>query len=291
MSKLKFLTDSAADIPQQHVDAYQIQVLPFPMAFEDGEVRDGVDLTHEQLYAKLKTVDKIPTHAQLTAFQFEEAYTAAYEAGYDAIIYTCINFKGSNTGNNAMMAKTSFFAEYPEAEGKFEIYVIDSKSYTYCYGYAVVQAAKAAMEGEVTAAQAVEIIQDWLDHAKILFAPFDLKFVRKSGRVPVAAAIVGAAMGIRPVMSFPNGDSKVISKPRGDKKAIASMVDTMKAEMEPGSPYLVINAAMQDKNQEIMDATTAAVGYAPAEAFLIGGVIAVNAGPDLVGVIYRVKGE
>ena len=291
MSKLKFLTDSAADIPEQYVDAYQIQVLPFPIAFEDGEVLDGVDLTHEQFYAKLKSVDKIPTHAQLTAFQMEEAYTAAYEEGYDAVIYTCINFKGSNTGNNAMMAKTSFFAEHPEAEGKFEIHVIDSKSYTYCYGYAVVQAAKAAQEGEVSTAQAVEIIQDWLNNAKILFAPFDLKFARKSGRVSAAAAIVGAAMGIRPVMSFPNGDSKVISKPRGDKKAIASMVDTMKAEMEPGSPYLVINAAMQDKNQEIVDAATAAVGYAPAETFLIGGVIAVNAGPDLVGVVYRVKGE
>ena len=291
MSKLKFLTDSAADIPQKYVDAYQIEVMPFPIAFEDGEVMDGVDLSREAFYEKLRAASKIPTHAQLTAFQFEEKYTAAYEAGYDAIIYTCINFKGSNTGNNAVQARKTFFDEHPEAVGKFDIHVIDSKSYTYCYGYAVVEAAKAAQVGDLSGEQAVEMIQDWLSHAVILFAPFDLKFARKSGRVSAAAAIVGAAMGIRPVMSFPDGDSKVIAKPRGDKKAIAAMVDTMVADMEEGSPYLVINAAMQDKNQEILDAATAAVGYAPAETFLIGGVIAVNAGPDLVGVIYRKKGE
>ena len=45
MSKLKFLTDSAADIPQKYVDAYQIEVLPFPIAFDDREVLDGVDFS------------------------------------------------------------------------------------------------------------------------------------------------------------------------------------------------------------------------------------------------------
>lgn len=289
MSKLKFLTDSAADIPQKYVDAYQIEVLPFPIAFEDREVLDGVDLSREAFYEKLRNADKIPTHAQLTAFQFEEAYTAAYQAGYDAIIYTCINFKASNTCNNAMQARNTFFAEHPEAKGKFEIHVIDSKTYTYCYGYAIVQAAKAAQSGDLTAEQAAALIQDWLDHSKILFAPFDLKFARKSGRVSAAAAIVGSAMGIRPIMSFPNGDSKIIAKPRGDKKVISTMVDIMKTEMEEGSPYIVINAALPEKNQEIVDAATAAIGYAPTETFLIGGVIAVNAGPDLVGVIYRQK--
>lgn len=291
MSKLKFITDSASDIPKKYINELKIQVMPFPIAFEDGEILDGVDLSQEEFYEKLRHAEKIPTHAQLTAYQFEEAYTNAYESGYDAVIYTCINFKGSNTGNNALLARESFFSEHPEAKDKFEIHVIDSKGYTYFYGYAVVQAAKAAQNNAITAVQAVTLIHDWIDHAKILFAPFNLKFARKSGRVSAAAAIVGAAMGIRPIMSFPDGESSVIAKPRGDKKAISTMIDIMKNEMEPNSPYLVINAAMPDKNKEILDAAVSAIGYAPDEVFSIGGVIAVNAGPDLVGVIYRKKSE
>ena len=133
------------------------------------------------------------------------------------------------------------------------------------------------------------MIEDWLTHAKILFAPYDLKFARKSGRVSAAAAIMGTAMGIRPIMSFPNGDSKVLAKPRGDKNVVSGIVKMMMDEMEPGSPYLVIHAANSEHNAEISKACQEAVGYAPAEEFLIGGVISINAGTNLVGVIFRAK--
>lgn len=289
MSKIKFLTDSASDIPKEYVAQYDIQVIPFPIALEDREILDGVDYQPREFYKLLDGLDKIPSHAQLNLFQFEEAYEAAYQGGFDALIYTCINFKGSNTGNNALQAREAFYQNHPEAEGKFDIFVIDSKSYTYCYGYAIVEAAKKARSGELTGAQAAAEIQDWLDHAKILFAPYDLKFARKSGRVSAAAAIMGSAMGIRPIMSFPNGNSKVLAKPRGDKNVVPNIVRMMTAEMEPGSPYLVIHAALEDRNQEITKACTEAVGYPPAEEFLIGGVISINAGPNLVGVVYRTK--
>ncbi len=289
MAKIKFLTDSAADIPQNYVDQYGIQVIPFPIALEDREILDGVDYSREEFYTLLNSLDKIPTHAQLNTYLFEEQYTSAWQEGYDAIIYTCINFKGSNTGNNALQAKDLFFQEHPEAEGKFEIHVIDSKTYTYTYGYAVVEAAKRAQAEEITAQQAVDQIQDWLDHAKILFTMYDLKFARKSGRVSAAAAIMGGAMGIRPIMSFPNGESKVLAKPRGDKNVIPNIIKMMKEDMEPGSPYLVIHAAQMDHNEEISNACREAFGYPPAEEFLIGGVIAINAGSNLVGVVYRTK--
>ena len=136
MAKIKFLTDSAADIPQHYVDELGIEVIHFPIALADREILDGVDYTQQEFYALLDGVDKIPTHAQITPFQFEEAFASAFEAGYDALIYTCINFKGSATGGNALQAKKTFFADHPEAAGKFQIEVLDSKNYTYSYGYA-----------------------------------------------------------------------------------------------------------------------------------------------------------
>ena len=289
MSKIKFVTDSAADIPRQYVQQYAIQVLPFPIALEQGEIQDGVDYPPEEFYPLLKVQSKIPTHAQLVPYQFEEVYEQAWKEGFDAVIYTAINFKGSATGSNALLAQKSFFAAHPEAVGKFEIEVIDSKTYTYNYGYAVVEAARAAQDGSLTAAQAVAMIRDWLDHAKILFTCFDLSFARKSGRISAAAAIMGGVMGICPVMSFPNGGSIVLAKPRGGRRAMKEIVRMMCEEMEPGTPYLVINAALEDKNREILEACEEAVGYPPVEVFRIGCVIAVNAGPELVGVVFRTR--
>lgn len=80
----------------------------------------------------------------------------------------------------------------------------------------------------------------------------------------------------------------MLAKPRGDKSGVRHRQDET-AEMEPGSPYLVIHAANSEHNAEISKACQEAVGYAPAEEFLIGGVIAINAGTNLVGVIFRAK--
>lgn len=58
-------------------------------------------------------------------------------------------------------------------------------------------------------------IQDWVDHVRVLFVAFDLKFAKKSGRVSAAAAFVGEALGLKPIMTFENGASKVVTKVRG----------------------------------------------------------------------------
>ena len=285
MAKIKFITDSAADIPQNHVEALGITVLPFPIILEDREIHDAVDYTRTEFLHLLDGLDKIPTHAQLTPFQFEECFTQAQAEGFDAAIYVSINSKGSNTYNNAVQARAAYLAEHPD----FDIRIIDSRSYTYNIGYPVVEAAKRAAEGGLTVDEAEALIRDWLDHAVILFAPYDLRFARKSGRVPVAAAVVGTALGIRPIMSFPDGDSKVLAKPRGDKNVVSTMVKMAQEDMEPDSPYLIIHAISPEHNRELSEACRAAFGYDPAEEFVIGGVVAVNAGPNLVGIIYRSK--
>ena len=53
MVRIKFTTDSAADIPPTLREELNIQVLPFPIAMEDREDADGLDLTPEQFYDRL----------------------------------------------------------------------------------------------------------------------------------------------------------------------------------------------------------------------------------------------
>ena len=126
MSRMKFITDSAADIPAALREEYKIQVMPFPIAAGDREYEDGVDLTPQQFYAMLLQLPQIPTHAQLTPFVFEECFQQVWEEGYEHLIYTSINSKASATHSNAVQARDTFFEENPEARGKFHIHIIDS---------------------------------------------------------------------------------------------------------------------------------------------------------------------
>ena len=134
----------------------------------------------------------------------------------------------------------------------------------------------------------MDYIQDWVDHVRVIFAPLDLRFAKKSGRVSAAAAFMGEALGLKPVMTFEDGESKSLAKVRGEKNVINALVELCKKERRPGTPYLLIrgnNAAQADRLLEVCQQE---LGEAPALDYYIGGVIAINAGPNLVGLIYRV---
>lgn len=288
MAKIKFVTDSAADIPVEQQQAHGIQVLPFTIIMNDKEYRDGVDFTPQEFYSALVAAPIIPTHSQITSFTFVECYQAAWQEGYTDLIYTAINAKGSSTYQNAVMAIDQFYDQYPEAKGAFRIYVIDSTTYTYAYGYAVVEGAKMAENG-AEAPEIVDFITDWCQNNRIFFAVYDLKFAKKSGRISAAAAFLGEAMGLKPIMTFENGESKVVTKVRGDKNIIPTILKLTQAEIVDGSPYCCIGGSLQSENEKMISSSAAALGYGSAVDFYIGGAIAINAGPNLVGIFFRKK--
>ena len=65
MARIKFSTDSAADIPASLREELDIQVLPFPIVMGDKELADGFDFTPEEFYDMLLAAPQIPTHAAL----------------------------------------------------------------------------------------------------------------------------------------------------------------------------------------------------------------------------------
>ncbi|MGI5963300.1 MAG: DegV family protein [Lawsonibacter sp.] len=287
MAHIKFSTDSAADIPVEIQKELGIQVLPFPIAMGERELEDGVDFTPQEFYKMLLEAPQIPTHAQLTPFLFSQCFEQAWQEGYTDLIHTSINSKGSATYQNAVQAREEFYEDHPEAKGKFQIYILDSHNYTMSYGWAVIQGVRMAQQG-VEAEEIVAYIEDWIAHVRVLFAPLDLRFAKKSGRVSAAAAFVGEALGLKPIMTFENGDSKILSKVRGEKNVISTLVEYCQKERRPDSPYLLIRAGNAEQADKLEAACCQALGQAPSAEFYIGGVIAINAGPNLVGLIYQV---
>ena len=286
MAKIKLITDSAADIPRPIREELGIQVLPFPIAMGDREYKDGFDFTPQEFYQMLLSAPQIPTHAQLNPYLFSQCFEQAFEQGYTDLIYTCINSKGSATFQNAVQARDEFYEDHPQAKESFHIHLIDSRTYTMSYGWAVMEGAKLAAAGG-SAEEIVAAIQDWVDHVRVVFAPLDLRFAKKSGRVSAAAAFVGEALGLKPIMTFENGDSKILSKVRGERNVLAALLDLCQKERQKGSPYLLIRAGNDEQADKLKQACVEALGEEPAMEFFIGGVIAINAGPNLVGLIYR----
>ena len=286
MVPIKFVTDSAADIPRALREELDIQVLPFPIAMGAKELQDGYDFTPEEFYPMLLSASQIPTHAQLTPFVFSQCFHEAFQDGFRCLIYTAINSKGSATYQNAVQARDEFYEDFPEARDTFHIHILDSRTYTMGYGWAVVQGAKMARagadEGEVLA-----YLQDWIDHARVIFAPLDLRFAKKSGRVSAAAAFMGDALGLKPIMTFEGGDSKVVSKVRGEKNVVPALLELCRKTRKPGTPYLVIEGNNREQAASLEAESAKELGEPAEMTYPIGGVISINAGPNLIGLVYQ----
>ena len=285
MAHIKFTTDSAADIPAALREELSIQVLPFPIAMGDKELADGFDFTPQEFYGMLLSAPQVPTHAQLNPYVFTQCFEEAWKEGYTDLIHTSINSKGSATYGNALQAREEFYEDHPEARDTFHIYIIDSHNYTMSYGWPVLEGARMAAAGK-GAEEIAAYIQDWVDRARVIFAPLDLRFAKKSGRISAAAAFMGEALGLKPIMTFADGESKILSKVRGEKNVISTLVGLCGKERRADSPLLLIRAGNGEQADKLAQACRQELGQEPNMTYYIGGVIAINAGPNLVGLLY-----
>lgn len=286
MVSIKLMTDSGADIPVETARELNIDVMVFPVMIGDKSYESGKDFTNQEFYEILQNEPKIPTHAQITPIQFEEKYEEISTQGYSDLIYVSINRLGSSTHDNAVMARNTFYENHPELKDSFHIHVIDSKIYSYAYGYAVIEAAKKAQRG-LSAKEIVAYLKDWFDSVEIYFAPYSLEFVKKSGRVSCAAAFVGELLGLKPIISFIDGQVTIEEKVRGEKAIIPALIKKAKSRMTPQTPFMFIKGCLDEESHKFRKEAEKAFGYKSECEVEAGPVIVINAGPKIVAIVVK----
>ena len=194
------------------------------------------------------------------------------DRGYTDLIGILINSEGSATYENSLMAYRLFMEEHPEAEGKFKVYRIDSRSYTGAYGYAVVEAAKMAREGK-KAEEIAAFAKDWVDHCVIYFVPYTLKYASKSGRIPSAAAFVGDKLGIKPIMRIYDHVISTALTVRGEKRVVKKIAEKTIADIEKGTPYMIVYGDNTEIRDQMAEELTRQLGYGPVDFYQIGACL------------------
>lgn len=281
MQKIRILVDTASDIDLKTAEKYDVKLLPMTVTIGQKEYKEAYDFTKEEFYNMLPEGDEIPTTAQVPPFEFLDAIKAAYKDDVKELIIVTINQKASSTFNSAQLARKMFENDIPDSGMK--IYIINTMTYSACYGYPVLQAAKMAKDGKP-----VEIIlnylENWFSRLEVYFTVFDLKYAKKSGRIGSAAAIAGELLGIKPIMCLTRGDSVTAQKVRGIPKAMDSLLEIAKEKIGEDKQYLLFHGKNDPK--EFIKLMKDGLKEKTLEPTLIGPCIVINAGPEVVGVAF-----
>ena len=290
MRKIQIMTDSASDISYADEQKYSISVIPFPITLGDKSYTSRVDFDNEQFFTLMAQHDEIPKTAQITPFQFQQIYLREAKAGVTDLILVLINSKGSATYDNSLQAINLFFEEYPQYKEVLHIHSFDGMGYNALYGSPVVHAAQMCDDG-ASVEEILQYLTEILPRRQIYFGIYDLKYAAKSGRIPTAAAFLGSALKLKPVMKIFDHSITTAAKCRGERKLVEKVVEMSMADMEPGTPYELVYGNDTSCLEELRHLMVQKLGYEPAAVYQIGAAVAANSGPRVVGAAFTRKKE
>ena len=134
----------------------------------------------------------------------------------------------SGTWQAARMAAQELLEEFPERT----VRVVDSLGSGFGTGLMACKAADLRAAGK-TAAQTADIMDADAQNTLQFFTVDDLNFLKRTGRVSGATAMIGTVLNIKPVLwGDPTGHITARSKHRGRKKAMASIVEEYRSRVE-----------------------------------------------------------
>ena len=285
MEKIKFIADTASDIPDSDLAEYHIDLPSVPIVVDGAEYFERKSFSIQEFYDILINSKEIPVTSRVPLADFLACYQNAYKEGYTDVICVTINAGGSGTNASAVMARDHFYAEFPEAKGVMSIHIVDSRTYSMAFGYPVVQAAQKARDGASTA-EILAYLEDWFGRVEILLGCYSLEYARKSGRIGAATAFVGDMLGLRPVIAMVDGQTKTVAKVRGDKNLTGLIMSSLKDKTKTTPEGLFIICGQGEGSAEELQGMIQDTYGVGAPFYHAGASIAINAGPQIVAVVY-----
>ena len=222
MQKIGVVTDSHGGISIQEAEKLGIKVLPMPFYFGDDCYFEGVSITRQEFFERLRAGETVST-SQPSPEAVMDIWRESLKE-FETILYMPISSGLSGSCGTAKM-----LAMDEEFEGK--VFVVDNGRVSTPMHRSLLDALELIEEGYETK-QIQEILEQSRDKMAIYIAVETLEYLKKGGRVTPATAALGTLLNIKPVLKFDVGVLETYKKCRGMKKARREMLEAMKQEFE-----------------------------------------------------------
>lgn len=283
--RIAVVTDSLAWLPEALARRHGITVVPLHVTFGDEQFTEGVDLTNEAFFRRLREARVLPKTSQPAAGEFLDAYRTVAERA-DAIVSVHASGKLSGTVRSAETAAGLLRQERQD----YRIEVVDTGTIATCEGVAAIQGAVGAAGG-ASFEEVLALVRGIPPKTHILFVLETLEYLQKGGRIGRARALLGSILQIKPILTVQDGEVTPKDRARTRARAIERCLSLMEADIG-GRPLAHVGvlhaeapeAAAELKAQVQARFTLPEAGFMEVE---IGPVIGTYVGPGAFGVSWH----
>jgi DegV family protein with EDD domain len=190
--KIGLVTDSTSDIPADLAEENAIEIVPAVLNLGKTSFLDGEGISREDFYEQLPGLKSSPTTASPSVGSFQERYEKLLTSGADRIlsIHPPVNLSG--IFNAARLAAESFGNK---------VQILDSGQVSLGLGFQVLAAAEEIARNEVFE-DILKLIESIQQRVRVVALLDTMEYLRRSGRVSWAKAMMGGLLNIRPLIEL-----------------------------------------------------------------------------------------
>lgn len=273
--KISLVTDSAADLPEDIVEKFGIEVVPLEIQIDDDIYTDGVDIDNKLFYEKMALSKTVPK----TSLPSPQAFVDVFKKiGPDhPILCITISAATSGTYQSALIAKDML---------GYNVEVIDSLNISMGTGLQVMKAKELIEKGLPLEDIKNEILN--FRHTINTFIAIDnLDNVIKGGRISNWKGAIAQVLNIKPILNlFHDGSIKVVEHVRGRRRQFQKVMELIRATGKDvsQSQFVILHAKASVEEIEYLEKKIKEL-FNPASIIIgeLGPIMATHGGFGAIG--------
>ncbi len=272
------VTDSTAYLPSGLVAEHGLTVVPLQVVVGGRSLAEGVEVTSDEVAQALREWRPVTT-SRPAPTTFVETYRELAARGATGIVSVHLSGDLSGTVDAARAAAA-------EVADVIEVKVVDSRHLGMALGYAAIAAARSVAAGG-SVAEAAERAQRTAYGASAWFYVDTLEYLRRGGRIGAAAAMVGSALSVKPLLHVVDGRLEPLDRVRTASRALARLEELVVEESGARSVDVAVqHLAAPDRAEQLAERLRHRLpgvrGFVVGE---VGAVVGAHVGPGMLGVV------
>lgn len=281
MSKVAIITDSNSGINFEEAKELGIRVIPMPFLIDGETYFEEISLSQEEFFNKLESDVDIST-SQPSPEDVMKIWDEALEEA-DEVVYIPMSSGLSSSCHTAVMLSDDY-------DGKVQ--VVDNQRISVTQRQSVLDAIELAERG-LDAAKIKEELEKVKFESSIYIMLDTLKYLKKGGRITPAAAALGSALRLKPVLTIQGEklDAFTIAKTKkqGIKKMLSAIEDDINKRFG-GTDHMenihmeIAHTKNPDAAEELKQQITEKFGVSQVDVYPLSLSIACHIGPGSIAV-------
>lgn len=279
MPPVAIVTDSTAGISPELAARYGITVIPLHVMIGEEVLQEEPGGATPELVAEALRARKAVSTSRPTPAAFLAAYDEAAAAGATEVVSIHLSSKMSGTFESAGLAAR---------EASIPVHPVDSRQVGIATGFAVLTATELRDAGQ-GAAEIAAAAEKRAVSTKSLFYVDTLEYLRRGGRIGAAAALVGGALAVKPILWIRNGEVASLERVRTSSRALGRLADlageAARAEqVDIGVAHLANEPAADELAARLASSLAANLSGREVLCGEVGAALGAHVGPGMVAV-------